>query len=145
MYKPGMFLFTCVLLTLLAACGGDQGSTTPAPTATVAPTATATTAPTPTPQPSVAYQLATIDTQSTPDGPTVAKYQTLLDSLHAKTGDSEQSISDDTVKGQQLLQGKGKNATLLALLQGVDEAITKDEHQHYADALAALITLMENQ
>jgi len=146
----GFLLIALAVLALsLLACGtassgassgpAQPTASTPPPTATPQPMATAT------PLPSVAYQLATLDTQSVPDAPVVAKYQTLLTSLHNKTGDSEQTISDDTVKAQQLLQQKGKSASLLDLLTGVDGAITKSDHMHYADAVAALITIMENQ
>jgi hypothetical protein len=134
-----------LLLLALAACSDTTYSSAAAPTTrTASPTPTAP-PPTATPLPSNAYQLATIDGQGdVPSTETVAKYQTLLDNLHDKTGDSEQTISDETVQGQQLLAGKGKTVTLFALLTGADASVTKAEHMKYADVMAALVTLMEN-
>ena len=121
-----------VIALVLVACG----ESTPDVSSSATPTAT----------PSIAYQLATLDTGGNPDSATVAKYQKVLTSLHNKTGDTEQAISDGTVKGQQLLHDKGKGATLFDLMNGVDTSITsKSEHIRYAEALAALITIMENQ
>jgi hypothetical protein len=109
-------------------------------------TSNASSSDTPTATPSISYELAALDTGGNPDSATVAKYQKVLTSLHNKTGESEQAIADGTVKGQQLLRDKGKDATLFDLMNGVDTAITsKSEHISYAEALAALITLMENQ
>ena len=125
----GLFI---VMALFLVACG----ESTPNASSSDTPTAT----------PSIAYQLASLDTSGNPDSATVAKYQKVLTSLQNKTGDSEQGISDGTVKAQQLLRDKGKDATLYDLMNGVDTAITsKSEHIHYAEALAALITIMENQ
>jgi hypothetical protein len=102
-------------------------------------------APTPTPGPSLAYQLATIDTGGVPpDSATVAKYQALLESLHQKTGDSEQAIADETVAGQQILHKKGKDVSLFDLMNGANQAIPNGTKMPYAQTLAALITLMEN-
>jgi|GEM_PF-6539098 hypothetical protein len=101
---------------------------------------------TPSSTPTIAYQLATLDTGNNPNSATVITYQKLLTLLHNKTGDSEQTISDDTVKEQQLLQNKGKDATLIDLMNGVNTAVkSKSEHIHYAEALTALITLIESQ
>ncbi len=88
--------------------------------------------------------MASIDSGGTisADDPSVVQYQTLLDSLHNKTGDSEQAISDETVKGQQILHDKGINITLLDLMKAMDKATSKSYHVHYAEALAALITIM---
>ncbi len=108
------------------------------PTDTPAPTDT------PTPQPSNAFKLATIDAGgNTPDDATVAKYQTLLDSLHKKTGDSEQVISDETVNGQTLVKNKyGKDVSLLELLQQADASDPGGATKiHYNELLAAYITL----
>jgi hypothetical protein len=130
-----------VIALVLVACGdstpnASSSSATPDASSSATPTAT----------PSIAYQMASLDTSGNPDSATVAKYQKVLTSLHNKTGDSEQAISDGTIKGQQLLRDKGKDATLFDLMNGVDTSITsKSEHINYAEALAALITIMENQ
>jgi hypothetical protein len=127
--------------TATATTSTDATADTPAQ-ATVQPTDT------PTPQPSLAYQLASLDAghDLAANDPSIARYQRLLVSLHAKTGDSEQGIADGTVKGQQLLHDKGQDVKLIDLLSGVNIAVTsKPEHIHYAEALAALITIMENQ
>jgi hypothetical protein len=131
-FLPPFIGLLIVIALVLVACG----ESTPNASSSDTPTAT----------PSISYQLATLDTGGNPDSATVAKYQKVLTSLHNKTGDSEQAISDGTVKGQQLLRDKGKDATLYDLMNGVDTSITsKSEHIHYAEALAALITIMENQ
>jgi hypothetical protein len=129
---PSFIGLLIVIALVLVACG----ESTPDASSSATPTTT----------PSIPYQLATLDTGGNPDSTTVAKYQKVLTSLHNKTGDSEQAISDGTVKAQQLLRDKGKDATLFDLMNGVDTAIkSKSEHIHYAEALAALITIMENQ
>ncbi len=129
---PSFIGLLIVIALVLVACG----ESTPDASSSATPTAT----------PSIPYQLATLDTGGNPDSTTVAKYQKVLTSLHNKTGDSEQAISDETVKGQQLLRDKSKDATLFDLMNGVDTSITsKSEHIRYAEALAALITIMENQ
>lgn len=111
---------------------------TPVPTDTPAPTDT------PTPQPSLAYQLASIDAGGSvsSNDASIAQYQILLDTLHRKTGDSEQTISDETVAGRDLVKSKyGKDVTLLALLQDVDQSVPDGTTIHYNEALAAYITL----
>jgi hypothetical protein len=129
---PSFIGLLIVIAFVLVACG----ESTPNASSSATPTAT----------PSIPYQLATLDTGGNLDSATVAKYQKVLTSLQNKTGDTEQAISDGTVKGQQLLRDKGKDATLFDLMNGVDTAIkSKSEHIHYAEALAALITIMENQ
>lgn len=108
---------------------------------TIAPTATID----PTTRP--AYQLASLDEQgATPSPATIATYQKVLDSLHDKTGETEQGIADGTVTAQGILQKDGYSGDdrLITLLKGVDGAITKKEHQKFAESMAALITLMEN-
>ena len=96
--------------------------------------------------PKPAYELATIDNGGNPpDDATVAKYQALLDTLHSKTGDSEQSIADETVKGQQILHDKGKAISLYDLMDNTNNAIPDGTKTTYAEALAALITIMEQQ
>ncbi len=137
----GTIVVFAVIGTALGNQGGSQTSTAPA-----APQAPSAPVPTDTPTPTLAYELAALDAGGNlpANDPSVATYQTLLDSLHNKTGDSEQTIADETVRGQQLLHDKGKDVTLLDLLKGVNTAISsKSEHIHYAEALAALITIME--
>jgi hypothetical protein len=69
----------------------------------------------------------------------------VLDSLHDKTGSTEQQIADETVTGQGILNNDKYTGDdrLITLLNGVDGAITKSEHQKYDEALAVLITIME--
>jgi hypothetical protein len=92
-----------------------------------------------------AYQLAAIDGADFTNPSVIATYQTVLDSLHNKTGDSERVIADDTYSGQTQLtkDNYAGDDSMLTLMNGVDTAITKDERQKYAPTLAALIVLME--
>lgn len=115
-----------------------QSTDTPVPTDTPQPTDT------PTPAPSVAYQLAYIDSGgSISSGDvSVAQYQTLLDTMHRKTGDSEQTIGDETVAGRDLVKSKyGKDVTLLELLLRTDQSLPEGTKIHYNEVLAAYITL----
>ncbi len=140
-------LFVCSAITGISQAASGQTHTATAnistpPTDTPAPTDT------PTPQPSNAFKLATIDANgNTPDTTTVTKYQTLLDSLHKKTGESEQTISNETVNGQTLVKSKyGKDVSLLELLQRADESDPGgDVKIHYNEVLAAYITLAYGQ
>lgn len=133
--------------TQQSSSGSSSGSTTGLPTDTPAPTDTPVPTDTPTPKPSLAVQLATIDAGSTPDSATITKYQTLLDSLHTKTGDSEQTISDETVNGQTLVKNNyGKDVSLLELLQQADASDPGGNVKiHYNELLAAYITLAYSQ
>ncbi|HJT57846.1 MAG TPA: hypothetical protein VJ761_15195 [Ktedonobacteraceae bacterium] len=141
-------LIASLLLALaLVGCGvadTSTSTTTASPVATIAP-------PTPTPTTDIttlpAYQLASLDEQgATPDTATIAKYQKVLDSLHSKTGETEQQIADETITGQGILNKNGYTGDdrLIMLLNAVDGAITKSEHVKYDEALAALITIMLN-
>lgn len=120
-----------LLIGALVACG-DSTSNTVARTDTL------------TPKPSLAYELASIDaggSVSSKDA-SIAKFQSLLDTLHRKTGDSEQTISDETVAGQQLVKTKySKDVTLLDLMQNADQSIPDGTKLHYNEVLAAYITL----
>lgn len=119
-------------------------STTANETAAIA-TATAAPTDTPVPQPSLAYQLASIDaggSLSSTDA-SIATYQALLDTLQRKTGESEQTIADETVNGRDLVKSKySKDVTLLVLLQQVDKSVPDGATIHYNEALAAYITLV---
>lgn len=125
LFLMGLFVIGLALL----ACGESTAATPTTPIAT----------------PTIAYQLVSIDNPGvTPDAQMLAKYQTLLDELRTKTGDSEQKISDDTVSGQQILHGKGKDVTVLALLDAANTSIPTGTKLKYDEVMASLVTLMEN-
>lgn len=146
--KPRIWLWIVGGIVALAFCSfvshatqSTTAQTTPdTAQATQAPTATPTQDPTQLP----AYQLAQIDASgATPDSATVAKYQRVLDDLHKKTGDSEETIGNETVEGQKLLAQHGRAISLYDLADAADKAIPPGmQKMPYAQVLAALITLM---
>lgn len=141
-----LVVFACIGSMVAASHGAT--TTTTQPVTVAQPTHKPQPTDTPTPKPSLASQLATIDTGSTPDAATITKYQTVLDSLQRKTEENEQTISDETVNGQKLVHDKySKDVSLLELLQQTDQSLpgTQTHYIHYADALAAYITLAYGQ
>jgi len=146
-----LFIGLIVLANIVASPGTH--TTAPVATATSIPTVVPTHKPAPTPTPTVdvstlpAYQLAAIDSADTSDPTVIVQYQSVLDSLHNKTGESETNIANATYTAQGILTKdgyQGTDDTMLGLMQDVDSAITKSEHMKYNEALAALITLMAN-
>lgn len=132
-----------IAVIIIVAVVSHRATTTVALPATNAAPARPTTRPTTSQS---AYQLAAIDHPGiAQNDPAIAQYQTLLDTLHTNTGDSEQGIAGGTIEGQRLLNQKGHPMTILAILENMKTVTADKTGVHYADALAAWITIVEGQ
>lgn len=96
-------------------------------------------------QPSISFQLASLDCRCVPSTATVKKYQRLLSYLATrKCKDTPRHLGDMAVVSRRLLREKGVKLTNFQVLQLVNKSIPNNIgfKQPCADIFAALVTLI---
>ncbi|MCH8066918.1 MAG: hypothetical protein IIC90_14030, partial [Chloroflexi bacterium] len=93
----------------------------------------------------VEYQLAVVDKGGfvATDDSSIDLYDRALDRAERKCTDNRRRIGDYAVKAQQLLEERGIRASILELINAIDQSIPAEiAPTSCADIVAALVTLM---
>lgn len=91
---------------------------------------------------SLAEKLATIEEQGPPSEQTVKRFETLLSNLSTKYSQSNQEISDITVKGSQIMENKGLTMSLLDTMEGINRVTPPSgTDQSYRKVVATYVSL----
>src|SRR5262249_444798 len=88
-------------------------------------------------------QLATVD--GVADDPVkVARFKSLLGQLDEAYVENPKQIADTTVKGHEILRGKGVSESLLNMMEGMNRVFDATfKNQKYAEYMAAYLTLRD--
>jgi hypothetical protein len=115
--RPFLLFAAALIAAVCTAC------TSPSPPASLTPTALAT-RPVPTPTATVAYKLATIQSNELPPDLLVNQFNHELTKLSAVCAQSEISLSDKTVTAHNILFKQGVDVPYLRILQDLNAIVS---------------------
>jgi flagellum-specific peptidoglycan hydrolase FlgJ len=96
--------------------------------------------------PSMEFKLAAIDTSDrNPPDSTVAAYGAALDAAEPKCQQGRDEVGDMAVRATQLAEENGMQASVMDMLQGVNEAVPDDlAPMDCAEILSSILVIMQN-